>query len=51
VADAIASDVSRRELRELAEAAGLRPIVTLARQRVLAGETTMDEILRTVGEH
>lgn len=49
VADAIASDASRRELRQLAERRGLRPILTLAKQRVLAGETTVEEILRTVG--
>ena len=51
IADAIAGDVSRRGLRELAERHGLRPIVSLARQRVLAGETTVDEILRTVGAY
>ena len=51
VADAIAGDVSRRGLRDMAEQHGLRPILTLARHRILAGETTVDEILRTVGEH
>lgn len=50
LADAIASDASRGEIRQRAMAAGMRPILTLARNRVLAGETTMDEILRTVGE-
>jgi general secretion pathway protein E len=37
-------------MRQRAVAAGMRPILTLARHRVLAGETTMEEILRTVGE-
>lgn len=50
LADAIASDASRAQLRERALAAGMRPILTLARQRVLEGDTTMDEILRAVGE-
>lgn len=50
LADAIASDASRAQLRERALTGGMRPILTLARQRVLDGETTMDEILRAVGE-
>ncbi|GAB3359714.1 MULTISPECIES: GspE/PulE family protein [Giesbergeria] len=50
LADAIASDSNRAETRQRALAAGMRPILTLARHRVLAGETTMEEILRTVGE-
>jgi type II secretory ATPase GspE/PulE/Tfp pilus assembly ATPase PilB-like protein len=49
VSDAIAADMSRRDMRELAEQHGLRPILSLARQRVLAGETTVEEVLRTVG--
>ncbi|MEW5889537.1 MAG: ATPase, T2SS/T4P/T4SS family [Pseudomonadota bacterium] len=51
LADAIAADVSRRELRDIALRQGLRPILELARRRVLAGETTVEEILRAVGEH
>jgi general secretion pathway protein E len=50
MADAIASDASRAELRSCALSGGMRPIHTLARNRVLAGETTMEEILRAVGE-
>lgn len=50
LADAIASDATRAEIRQRAMGAGMRPILTLARNRVLAGETTMEEILRTVGE-
>lgn len=50
LADAIAADANRAEIRQRALAAGMRPILTLARNRVLAGETTMEEILRTVGE-
>ena len=48
--DAIAADMPRGALREMAARAGLRPILTLARQRVLTGETTMAEIERAVGE-
>lgn len=50
LADAIAADANRAEIRQRALAAGMRPILTLSRNRVLAGETTMEEILRTVGE-
>lgn len=50
LADAIASDATRAEIRQRALAGGMRPILTLARHRVLAGETTMEEILRAVGE-
>lgn len=50
LADAIASDASRAEIRQRALDAGMRPLLTLARNRVLAGETTMEEIVRTVGE-
>lgn len=50
LADAIAAEASRAQTRQVALASGMRPIQRLARMRVLAGETTMDEILRTVGE-
>lgn len=50
LADAIASDARRAEMRQRAQTVGMRPILALARHRVLAGETTMEEILRTVGE-
>lgn len=50
LADAIASDATRAEIRQHALGAGMRPILALARNRVLAGETTMEEIVRTVGE-
>ena len=50
VSDAIAMDMSRKDLRELAHKHGLRPILTLARQRVMAGETTVEEIQRAVGD-
>lgn len=49
LADAIASDAARGQLRQLALASGMRPITTLARQRILAGETTLEEIQRAVG--
>lgn len=51
MADAIAADRPRGALRELAERGGLRPILDLSRQRVLAGETTLHEIERAVGEN
>ncbi|MGM9426667.1 GspE/PulE family protein [Hydrogenophaga sp. MI9] len=49
MADAIVAEASRSRLRELAEAGGLKPMERLARRRVLAGETTMDEIRRAIG--
>ena len=49
LADAIVSDAPRAKLRELAESAGLKPMARLAKQRVLAGETTMDEVRRAIG--
>lgn len=49
LADAIAADAPRGTLREIAERGGLRPILDLSRRRVLAGETTVEEIERAVG--
>jgi type II secretory ATPase GspE/PulE/Tfp pilus assembly ATPase PilB-like protein len=49
LADAIVGDAPRAKLRELAEAGGLKPMARLAKQRVLAGETTMDEVRRAIG--
>ncbi|GLS15966.1 type II secretion system protein [Hydrogenophaga electricum] len=49
LADAIVADAPRARLRELAEAGGLKPMAQLARHRVLAGETTLDEVQRSVG--
>jgi len=49
LADAIVADAPRAKLRELAEAGGLKPMVRLAKHRVLAGETTMDEVRRAIG--
>jgi len=50
VADGIAVDISRAELRRVADASGMRPIHTLARRRVVDGHTTLAEIHRAVGE-
>lgn len=50
LADAIADDANRAEIRQRALASGMRPISALARQHVLAGHTTVEEILRTVGD-
>lgn len=49
VADAIVGNAPRAKLRELAEAAGLKPMIQHARLRVLAGETTVDEVRRAIG--
>lgn len=49
LADAIVAEVPRARLRKLAEEGGLRPLSRLARHRVLAGETTLDEIHRSIG--
>ena len=49
LADAIAGEVSRGQLRDLAERQGMQPIHALARRQVLAGETTVEEIHRAVG--
>lgn len=50
LADAIAEDRSRAELRRLAESGGMRSIGWLARHRIKAGETSIEEIERAVGE-
>jgi general secretion pathway protein E len=50
IADAIALDASRGELRALCEEAGMRTIVESGRQRVLDGETSVEELQRTIGE-
>ena len=49
LADAIVADAPRARLRELAVAGGLRPMSRLARNRVMAGETTMEEVRRAIG--
>ena len=49
LADAIMAEAPRARLRELAEAGGLKPMSRLARHRVLAGETTLEEIRRAIG--
>ena len=49
LADAIAAEAPRSELRRLVEAGGMRLILSQARQRVLAGESTLEEMQRAVG--
>lgn len=49
LADAIVAEAPRARLRELAVAGGLRPMSRLARNRVMAGETTMEEVRRAIG--
>lgn len=49
MADAVADDVTRGQLRDLAAQQGMRSIHALARRQVLAGETTVEEIHRAVG--
>lgn len=50
IADLIAGDAPRGELRAACEASGMRTIAESGRQRVLAGETTTEEIERAIGE-
>ncbi|HAX22153.1 MAG TPA: secretion system protein [Hydrogenophaga sp.] len=49
LADAIVGEAPRARIRELAEASGLKPMVGMARYRVLQGETTVDEVRRAIG--
>ena len=49
IADAIARDASRETLRELARQAGLQPMDEIARGRILAGDTSFDEVEREIG--
>ncbi|MCA1788324.1 MAG: GspE/PulE family protein [Thioalkalivibrio sp.] len=50
LADAIAEDRPRAELRRLAGEGGMRSIGWLSRHRIIRGETSIDEIERAVGE-
>ena len=50
LANAIADGGSREALRRLAQAAGFRSMVALARRRVREGQTSLAEVLRVVGE-
>ena len=43
------ADVSREALRGLAMGAGFKGIEQVARARVIAGQTTTEEVLRVVG--
>ena len=49
IADAIARDASRESLRELARQSGLQPMDDIARGRILAGDTSFDEVEREIG--
>lgn len=49
LADAIGNDVPRQEIRRIAAATGYRSMLDMARWRALQGETTVDEINRSVG--
>jgi general secretion pathway protein E len=49
LADAIGNTVPRQQLREIANASGHRPMIDMARWLALQGETTVDEIQRSVG--
>ncbi len=50
LANAIADDVGREAIRRLANNNGFRPIVELGKRRVLAGQTTSEEVFRVLGE-
>ncbi len=49
LADAIVADAPRATIREYAVEGGLKPMIGLAKHRVLQGETTMEEIRRAIG--
>ena len=49
LANGIADDVSRETLRSLAMNAGFRSIEDVARARVIAGQTTSEEVMRVAG--
>lgn len=49
LANGIADDINREGLRNLAMSAGFRSIESVARRRILSGQTTTEEILRVVG--
>lgn len=50
IANAIAEDVSRERLRTLAKSKGFRGIGHIAKERVRRGQTTLDEVIRVIGE-
>ncbi|MBV2235233.1 MAG: Flp pilus assembly complex ATPase component TadA [Sterolibacterium sp.] len=49
LADAIGSDAPRHDIRAAATAGGYRSMLEMAYSRVLLGETTIAEVLRSVG--
>ncbi|WP_374012298.1 GspE/PulE family protein [Pseudoxanthomonas koreensis] len=49
LANGIADDAGREALRNLAQNAGFRGIEQVARNRVISGQTTSEEVLRVVG--
>ena len=49
LADAVGNDVPRQQIRQIATAAGHRSMIDMARWRILQGETTVEEIERSVG--
>lgn len=49
LANGIADDIGREGIRSLAMNAGFRSIEDVARARILAGQTTSEEVLRVVG--
>ncbi|MDC7805925.1 ATPase, T2SS/T4P/T4SS family [Luteimonas sp BLCC-B24] len=49
LANGIADDAGREQLRTLAMNAGFRGIEDVAKARILAGQTTVEEVLRVVG--
>jgi|GEM_PF-136585 len=49
LADAVGNDLPRQQLRQIATQAGYRSMLDMARWRILAGETTVEEIDRSVG--
>ncbi|MCA7955587.1 GspE/PulE family protein [Burkholderia seminalis] len=50
LANAIADDVGREEIRTVAFDAGFEAIAEVAKRRVILGQTTCDEVVRVIGE-
>lgn len=50
IADAIAEDAPRGDMRRICEESGMRAIVESGRQRVIDGDTSVAELQRIIGE-
>lgn len=50
LANAIADDVGRKAIRDIAHRNGFQPLITVAKKRLLLGQTTTQEVFRVTGE-